>query len=248
MAVASPSPQLTDAAVASGEFNAALLLARAGLMDDASSMLAALSRRLRGDLGLALLAARAASAAGDYATAWSLVATRFAPFLARPLGPVPDDIWQMAFPRAYWPEVAGAAAKSKIDPLLLLSLMRRESRFVATARSRTGALGLFQIMPETAKEVVAVVEDPSAGERLTETPASAELAARLVRRIMTRFGDAPAPVVAAYNAGEDRVQVWWRAAEGLPEDLFVDSIPYGETRQYVREVLANYAIYKQLYK
>jgi soluble lytic murein transglycosylase len=153
----------------------------------------------------------------------------------------------MAFPRAYWAEVQGAAAKNGVDPLLLLSLMRRESRFVATARSRTGALGLFQIMPYTAREILPAAQEASEGDALLGAPASADLAARLVKRIMVRLGDAPAPVVAAYNAGEDRVEAWWRAADGLAEDLFVDSIPYGETRQYVREVLANYATYKRLY-
>lgn len=243
----SPPLQLGDAAAASADFNAALVLARAGLVDDAASMLAALAGRLRTDRALALLAARTASAAGDYATAWSLVVTRFPQVLAQPPDPVAGDIWQMAFPRAFWTEVSAAAAKTDVDPLLLLALMRRESRFVVTARSRSGALGLFQVMPETARDVVAAIEDPAESERLASAPPSAEMAARLVRHIMTRFGGATAPVVAAYNAGEDRVQAWWRAATDLPEDLFVDSIPYGETRQYVREVLANYVIYKRLY-
>jgi soluble lytic murein transglycosylase len=239
--------QLSEAAVSAGDFGAALVLARAGLLDDASSMLASLAGRLRTDQALALLAARTASAAGDYATAWSLVATRFAQVLAQPLGPEAEDIWHMAFPRAFWNEVSAAATKADVDPLLLLSLMRRESRFVVAARSRSGAQGLFQVMPDTAKDIVAAIEDPAESERLASAPPSAEMAARLVRQIMTRFGGATAPVVAAYNAGEDRVQAWWRAAKDLPEDLFVDSIPYGETRQYVREVLANYAIYKRLY-
>lgn len=217
-------------------------------------MLGAAAARFRADLGLALLTARAATAAEDYATASAIVSTRFSQFLAHPapLGRAAsttafDDVWQMAFPRAYWTEVQAAATKSGVDPLLLLSLMRRESRFVATARSRAGALGLFQIMPYTAREIVPAAEDPGEGDSLLGAPASADLASRLVKRILTRFGGATAPVVAAYNAGEDRVEDWWRASRGLAEDLFVDTIPYGETRQYVREVLANYATYKRLY-
>ena len=175
------------------------------------------------------------------------MSTRFGEFLARPATGVPADVWQMAFPRAYWDEVEGAATRNRVDPLLLLSLMRRESRFVATARSRTGALGLFQIMPYTAREIVPVTEEARESDSLLEAPASADLAARLVKRILARFGGATAPVVAAYNAGEDRVEDWWRASNGVVEDLFVDSIPYGETRRYVREVLANYATYKRLY-
>ncbi|MGE5357604.1 MAG: transglycosylase SLT domain-containing protein, partial [Bacteroidales bacterium] len=139
-------------------------------------------------------------------------------------------------------------AKAGVDPLLLLSLMRRESRFVVAARSRTGALGLFQIMPYTARELEPTSADTPAGEGLLAAPASADLAARLVKRIQARFDSAVAPVVASYNAGEDRVSDWWKAATGLPEDLFVDSIPYAETRQYVREVLANYETYRRLYR
>ena len=55
-----------------------------------------------------------------------------------------------------------------------------------------------------------------------------------------------APTLASYNADIDRVVVWWNAARGLPEELFVDSIPYRETRSYVRQVLANYAMYQRV--
>jgi soluble lytic murein transglycosylase len=238
---------VTDTAAASPEFKTATVLARAGLLDDAASVFHAATARFRTDDGLALLAARAATAARDYATASSIVSTRFSEFLARPADLLPDDVWQMAFPRAYWSEVEGAANRNAVDPLLLLSLMRRESRFVVTARSRTGALGLFQIMPYTAREILPAAQEAGEGESRLDAPASADLAARLVKRIVTRFDGATAPVVAAYNAGDDRVEDWWRASNGVAEDLFVDSIPYGETRQYVREVLANYATYKRLY-
>jgi soluble lytic murein transglycosylase len=250
---ASPPPAITAPAVASAEFQTAMILARAGLTDEAASMLGAAAARFRTDLGLALLTARAAAAAQDYATASAIVSTRFSRFLAHPASTgqaastALDDVWRMAFPRAYWTEVQAAAIRSAVDPLLLLSLMRRESRFVATARSRAGALGLFQIMPYTAREIVPAAQDASEGDSLLDAPASADLAARLVKRILARFDGATAPVVAAYNAGEDRVEDWWRASRGLAEDLFVDTIPYGETRQYVREVLANYATYKRLY-
>jgi soluble lytic murein transglycosylase len=251
---ASPPPAITAPAVASAEFQTAMVLARAGLADEAASMLGSAAARFRTDLGLVLLAARAAAAAQDYATASAIVSTRFSQFLAHPTSTGQaasttelDDVWRMAFPRAYWTEVQAAATRSAVDPLLLLSLMRRESRFVATARSRAGALGLFQIMPYTAREIVPVAQDASESDSLLNAPASADLAARLVKRILARFDGATAPVVAAYNAGEDRVEDWWGASRGLAEDLFVDTIPYGETRQYVREVLANYATYKRLY-
>ena len=61
------------------------------------------------------------------------------------------------------------------------------------------------------------------------------------------FGGALAPVIASYNAGEERVAIWWESARDLPEDLFVDTIPYSETRRFVREVLANVAGYHRVY-
>ena len=64
------------------------------------------------------------------------------------------------------------------------------------------------------------------------------------QRLSTR-GGALAPTIASYNADKERVQVWWDAAAGLPEELFIDSIPYQQTRAYVRQVLTNYAMYQR---
>jgi soluble lytic murein transglycosylase len=90
--------------------------------------------------------------------------------------------------------------------------------------------------------------DPSfqvdkADELLIEPHIAAELAANLLERNLLQFQGALAPTIASYNADKDRVDVWWNAARGWPEELFVDSIPYRETRGYVRQVLANYAMY-----
>ena len=54
--------------------------------------------------------------------------------------------------------------------------------------------------------------------------------------------------MAAYNAGEGRAVEWWKAARGVSQDLFVDTIPYAETRTYVRTVYSNYVMYRQLYE
>ena len=74
---------------------------------------------------------------------------------------------------------------------------------------------------------------------------SAELAAKLLASLQARFQGMLAPTIASYNADKDRVQVWWDAAKGLPEELFIDSIPYQQTRAYVRQVLTNYAMYQR---
>ena len=137
--------------------------------------------------------------------------------------------------------------------MLLLSLMRQESRFDPEARSPLGALGLLQIMPYTAE---ALAERAGVGEILDDGVDEAALmrpsvntaiAATLTGNLLDLFDAAIAPVIASYNAGEDRVALWWAATRDLSEDFFVDTIPYSETRHFVREVLSNYAAYQRVY-
>jgi soluble lytic murein transglycosylase len=132
-----------------------------------------------------------------------------------------------------------------VDPLLMIGLARQESHFNPAARSTVGALGLFQIMPYTAAELDPSFSSPEANERLLQSDVSAGLAAMLLASLQARYQGALAPAIASYNADKERVQVWWDAAKGLPEELFIDSIPYQQTRSYVRQVLTNYAMYQR---
>ena len=168
--------------------------------------------------------------------------------LQRPSEGAPADLLTLAYPRAFWDEVGARAEEHQIDPLLLLAIMRRESRFDPGAVSAAGAIGLFQIMSYTAEGLA-----PEAGVETTDEdailhpPANTAIAAKLVSNLSKLFGGAFVPVIASFNAGEDRVKVWWDTARGLPEDLFVETIPYAETRAYVKEVYANYLMYRKLY-
>ena len=100
-------------------------------------------------------------------------------------------------------------------------------------------------MPYTAVELDPSFSAPGAMERLVQADVSAELAATLIASLQARYHGAAAPTIASYNADKERVHVWWDSANGLPEELFIDSIPYRETRAYVRQVLANYAMYQR---
>jgi soluble lytic murein transglycosylase len=169
----------------------------------------------------------------------------FGPYLQQPASNLPDDFWALAYPRAYWAYVSAAAARHGVDPLLMLGLARQESHFDRMARSPVGAIGLFQVMPYTAAELDPAFSSPVAMDRLVEPEVSAELAAMLIASLQARYQGALAPTIASYNADKERVQVWWAAAKGLPEELFIDSIPYQQTRAYVRQVLTNYAMYQR---
>ncbi len=243
-----PPAMVQPATRARPEFRGAELLARAGLIDEASAMARELAGALPGDQGLALLAARALAAAGDHRRAVELVESRFAGFLEEPAEGVPPDFWEIAYPKAFRNEVWQAAEAAAVDPLLLLSLARQESRFAPSARSAAGALGLFQIMPSTADAVGPRVGLDVADRSVILRPdANATLAAGVLSDSMRLFGDAEVPAVAAYNAGDARTLSWWTAARKIPEDLFVDTIPYSETRNYVRLVYTNAVRYRTLY-
>jgi soluble lytic murein transglycosylase len=240
-----PELTLPEAATAHPAYQAAALLSRAGWPSEAAVFARRLSGAFRRDAAVALLAARASEAAGDYTSSSTLMSTHFGQYLQRPARNLPDDFWTLAYPRAYWEPVSAAAARAQVDPLLMLGLARQESHFDRAARSPVGAVGLFQVMPYTAVELDPSFASPEALERLTEPGESAELAAKLLARLSAQYEGALAPTIASYNADRERVQVWWDSAKGLSEELFIDSIPYRETRTYVRQVLTNYEMYRR---
>ena len=249
-----PALSLTSATTNRAEFKAAMVLARAGLTTDAAWYLRRLLERQRRERGLALLATRASAEADDYAAVARLIVTHFAGFLQRSADGLPQDFYSLVYPRPFATVVTSAAGGRDIDPAFMFSLMRQESRFDPNARSLVGALGLFQIMPYTATALGprsdldqladADFEDETV---LLRPPVNTAIAATLAGDLFAMFGGALAPVIASYNAGEERVAIWWESARGLREDLFVDTIPYSETRRFVREVLANVAGYRRVY-
>ena len=243
--LAFPALTLRDAVIAHPDYKAAVLLSGAGWLSEAAVYARRLNGAFRRDDAVALLAARASAAADDASSASTLMSSYFGPYLQRPASALPEDFWSLAYPRAYWPEVSSAAARHDVDPLLMLGLARQESHFDRMARSPVGAVGLFQVMPYTAAELDATFSQPGAMERLVEADVSAELAAKLIATLKALYDGAAAPTIASYNADKERVQVWWKSAKGLPEELFIDSIPYQQTRAYVRQVLANHAMYQR---
>jgi len=218
------------------------------LRAEAAHLAHELAAELRNDPTLALLAARALAAAGEHRHAVRLVESRFNAFLDQPASGVPDDFWMLAYPQAFWDDVRSVADSAQVDPLLLLALARQESRFDPTVRSAAGALGLFQIMPYTADALAPRLAISVTDRAVLFHPrTSATFAARLVADLLRQFDDQTVAVMAAYNAGEDRGADWWKAARGVTEDLFVDTIPYTETRTYVRLVYRNHVRYRQIY-
>ncbi|MXZ73424.1 MAG: transglycosylase SLT domain-containing protein [Acidobacteria bacterium] len=252
--IAFPRLSVGRGARARAEYRAAMTLARAGLTGDAAWYLRRLLGRHGGDRGLALLAARASSAARDHASAARVLFASFGGFFSQAATGLPDDFWAIAYPRPFWPTVVGAADAHGSDPVLLVSLMRRESRFDPDARSAVGAVGLLQVMPYTAEALaeragVAEVVTPAGVDEaiLADPRVNVAIAARLNADLLALFDGEHLPVMVSYNAGEDHAGDWWNAARQLRRDFFIDGIPYTETRNFVKEVVANYANYQRIY-
>ncbi|MDW8154224.1 MAG: transglycosylase SLT domain-containing protein [Armatimonadota bacterium] len=151
-------------------------------------------------------------------------------------------LWRLAYPRAYWDAVVQAAQEVGVDPLLLLAVMREESRFDPQAVSHAGAVGLLQLLPATARELDATVDFRD----LLSPAVNLRLGARYLAEQLQRFKDLRL-ALAAYNAGPGAARAF--AAGGIRDpDEFVERIPYAETRTYLRRVLQSYGIYRWLYR
>lgn len=156
-------------------------------------------------------------------------------------------VWQATYPRPFRKEVERWAKAARIDPDLLQGLMREESLFNPWARSSTGAIGLTQLMPQTAREV-------AAGLRLRVTPAALHrpdlnirLGAAYLGDLLAQLDGSKVRAVAAYNAGPAAVERWIRARPDAEVDEWVEQIPAAETREYVKHVLGSYGAYRLVY-
>lgn len=148
------------------------------------------------------------------------------------------DVLDWRFPVAQQAEFEKVAEKYQVDSWLLMAIARRESAFNPHARSHAGALGLMQLMPGTARDMAR-----KAGLNLENTEAvldpaiNIELGSRYMASLLERYGDNRILALAAYNAGPHRVDRWLDETH-TPFDVFVESIPFYETREYVQAVLA----------
>ena len=147
----------------------------------------------------------------------------------------------LKYPLAFWDVVLGYAQKEKIDPLLVVAIMREESRFQRDALSRAKAHGLMQLIVDTAKRLGGIRDR----EELFEVDKNIKIGVRYLSSLLKKFKSIPY-AVSAYNAGEKNVERW--LARGYrDEDEFIEGIPFEETKGYVIRVIKTYEIMKGLY-
>jgi soluble lytic murein transglycosylase len=149
-------------------------------------------------------------------------------------------------PRRFLKELGQAAREEGVDLELLWGVARQESRFSPGVASPVGAIGLMQVMPETAAELAG--RQPSS-EELQNPALNAQLGARYLKQMLQRWGNQPFLSVASYNAGPGAVEGWLTGTLPDPQrepELWTEAIPYPETRLYVKKVLGNRWSYQLL--
>ena len=149
-----------------------------------------------------------------------------------------------------WPNrraVEGEAAEFGVDPLLLVAIVRQESVFDAEALSPAGARGLAQLLPGTAALTARGLDVTFYPEWITVPDLNLHLGAAHLQELLARFPGRVDASVAAYNAGTAPVTRWLARPGADDPDQFIESIPYQETRGYVRSVLRNRELYRALY-
>ncbi len=136
-----------------------------------------------------------------------------------------------------------AARENKIDEAWVFGLMRQESRFINVARSGVGASGLMQIMPATARWIANRLGikgfDPS---EMQDPAKNIQFGAYYLKHVQTTLDGSPVLATAAYNAGPSRAQRW-RDSVSMESAVYIESIPFAETRDYVKKVMSNAMYY-----
>ncbi len=168
--------------------------------------------------------------------------------LARSGGPgSPREFWEMFYPLGWRDALTAAAGRASIDPLLVAAVVREESSFHPGARSRVGARGLMQLMPDTGRAVAQARQIPFPDATVLDQPTTnLELGSTFFAGLLREFGD-PRLAAAAYNAGPTRVREWWAGRRSDDLEVWVDQIPYNETRAFVKRVMLSYEEYRRIY-
>ncbi len=147
--------------------------------------------------------------------------------------------YNLRFPMPYRSLVMSNVDKHKLDPSIIYSVMRRESLFDPLAKSRVGALGLMQLMPATARSVAKKLglKRPRQYDILN-VKNNIKLGTQYFKTVLGRFDNNVSLAAAAYNAGPSNVKRWLPKGESLAADQWVETVPFKETRHYVKAILA----------
>ena len=218
-----------------------------GLQTFADEEMAEMARGALGDPKRLYALSAAYAQESRYHLALRILRRHFLSLARSAVGAAPRAFWEMFYPLGWRNELMGAAGHSAIDPFLVAAVVREESSFHPQARSRVGARGLMQLMPETARPLAQARRLAfNNGELLDDPATNLDLGTTFLATLLREFGDARL-ATAAYNAGPARVREWWGARRSDDIEVWVEQIPFNETRAFVKRVMLAWDEYRRLY-
>jgi soluble lytic murein transglycosylase len=200
------------------------------------------------NLGVAFLLADVYVEGGEPFKANTQLQRRFRQFVRHGGQNIPRRFWEVLFPLAYYDAIEAEAAKRNLDPYLVASIIRQESGFEPTTVSNAGAVGLMQIMPHEAPKIAeAAGISGMTRERLFDPRENIAMGTAEFSQKLAIMNGQYSLAIAAYNAGETPVSSWLEQTPADDLDRFIESIPYAETKLYVKTVTRNQHEYRRIY-
>jgi soluble lytic murein transglycosylase len=155
--------------------------------------------------------------------------------------------WQARYPFPYLNLIEKWSKQNQLNPLLVTSLIRQESRFEPKVHSAAGAVGLMQVLPSTAKLMATQANVDSKTINLEDPNDNIMIGTLYLDHTHDQYGNNSLLAIASYNAGPGNVAKWLQTLPTEDPDAFVEAIPFDETKNYVRQVFGNYWNYLRLY-
>jgi soluble lytic murein transglycosylase len=159
---------------------------------------------------------------------------------------LPVPLLRIIFPMSYWDAIRKYAAFYNLDPYISAALIAQESTFVPDVKSYANAWGLTQLLPSTARQYAKVLKLRYTAKLLTDPEANLRMGMAYFSDKIKEFGLVHL-ALASYNAGERPVHRWMTERPGVPDDEFIDDIPYPQTNNYVKKILGTAEDYRRLY-
>jgi len=192
--------------------------------------------------------ARVWEQAGLYHRALQSLKRAVPSYFSAEIASLPRPYWETLFPRPWWDDVKKYSAEHNLDPFLVASLVRQESEFNPAAISRANAWGLMQILPAVGRNLARSEKMRTfSNDQLLIPSTNMRLGTKYFRELLDHFNGHVEYALAAYNAGQDRVEDWLNNGHFRDVPEFVESIPFTETREYVQAIMRNAAVYRRLY-
>jgi soluble lytic murein transglycosylase len=187
-------------------------------------------------------------ALGQHQLAVQIVSDGFGATLERGVDPRWRDAWELAWPRPFEAPVRAAVQEFGFDPSLVYAVMREESTYRPEVESPAGAIGLMQIIPPTGSLIAQQLSLGSFEDEWLRRPeVNIRFGTYYLKSLVGRFQGSQPLAIAAYNAGPEAVNRWLEERLSPATDVFVEGVPYGETRRYLRRVLRSQRVYRLLY-